>query len=196
MIDTLQGNLWCVLPATVRSLAWCRRWAHTAVIEMFPLQSSSWNDDTRLDILARSFWGGRFEKTYFDVRCLTQTPPLYLSFGIAACYRRQEEEENRKCKEIEKSRKSFFHTTRTFLHWGYEQTYHNFHQKLSSMLAEAKDMLYSNVINWLRCRLRFELARTSIMCSRGNRSKRFARPENNLLLATAEWHMATSAQWL
>ena len=36
--------------------------------EILPQKSNSTDDEARLDISACGFWGGRFQKTYFDVR--------------------------------------------------------------------------------------------------------------------------------
>ena len=41
------------------------------------------------------------------------------------------------------------------------------------MIAEKRDMPYSNALNWIRCRLSFALLRASIMSIRGARSSRF-----------------------
>ena len=48
-----------------------------------------------------------------------------------------------------------------------------FYRRFTSMIAEKRDMPYSNALNWIRCRLSFALLRASIMSIRGARSSRF-----------------------
>ena len=47
-----------------------------------------------------------------------------------------------------------------------------FYKRLSSMLSEKRDVPYSKMIGWVRCRLSFALLRASIMSILGARSSR------------------------
>ena len=47
-----------------------------------------------------------------------------------------------------------------------------FYRRLTSMLAEKRDVPYAVTLNWIRCRLSFTLLRASIMSIRGARSSR------------------------
>ena len=51
-------------------------------------------------------------------------------------------------------------------------------RKLASALASKRRETYSRVINWLRCRLSFSLARSAIRCVRGSRSIRCKSPSS------------------
>ena len=162
--------------------------------ETFSLRSSSRDDDARLDISARGFWGGRFEKTYFDVRVFNPNATSYTCFEVASCYRRQEQEKKRKYEErLRKVENASFTPIILSCTGGMSKLTTSFTKKLASMISEKKDTPYGSVINWLRCRLGFALLRASIMCIRGSRCKRYVRPENNILLATSEGHLASSA---
>ena len=44
----------------------------------------------RLDIAANGFWGGRFERTFFDVRVFNPHAPSHKHSSLVACYRKQE----------------------------------------------------------------------------------------------------------
>ena len=44
------------------------------------------------------------------------------------------------------------------------------YKKLAAMIASKHDQPYSQIINWLRCRLSFSLLWSSIRCWRGSRS--------------------------
>ena len=48
--------------------------------------SSNVQDGVRLDIAANSFWGGRFERTYFDVRVFNPYAPSNQQSSISSCY--------------------------------------------------------------------------------------------------------------
>ena len=52
--------------------------------------TSNAQDGARLDIAANGFWGGRFERTYFDVRVFNPHAPSHRQSSLPACYRKQE----------------------------------------------------------------------------------------------------------
>ena len=52
--------------------------------------SSNVQDGARLDIAANGFWGGRFERTYIDVRVFNPHAPSNQQSSLSSCYRRQE----------------------------------------------------------------------------------------------------------
>ena len=45
-----------------------------------------------------------------------------------------------------------------------------FYKRLALLVAEKRELKYSDVIRWLRLKLSFCLLRSSIMCLRGSRS--------------------------
>ena len=51
-------------------------------------------DGARLDVSANGVWGGRFQKTYFDVRVFNPLAPSNKAQTPAACYRKHEREKN------------------------------------------------------------------------------------------------------
>ena len=58
---------------------------------IFTGSSSNGQYGARLDIAANGFWGGRFEKTYFDVRVFNAHAPFHRQSSIYTCYRRHEQ---------------------------------------------------------------------------------------------------------
>ena len=52
--------------------------------------TSNAQDGARLDIAANGFWGGRFERTYFDVRIFNPYAPSHRQSSLSSCYRKQE----------------------------------------------------------------------------------------------------------
>ena len=52
--------------------------------------TSNAQDGARLDIAANSFWGGQFERTYFNVRIFNPHAPSHRQSSLPACYHNQE----------------------------------------------------------------------------------------------------------
>ena len=57
--------------------------------------SASTEECARLDIAANGFWGGRFERAFFDVRVFNPQAPSNRHPQPATCYRRHEKEKKR-----------------------------------------------------------------------------------------------------
>ena len=133
--------------------------------------SSNTSDGARLDIAVNGFWGGRFERTYLDVRVFNPLAVSNRSTSINSCYRKHEDEkkrayEQRVC-EVE-------HSTFTPLVFsatgGMAKQSTTFYKRLASLLADKWEQPYSSTLCWLRCRISFSLLRSAIQCIRGARS--------------------------
>ncbi len=62
--------------------------------EALSYTTSNSTDGARLDIAVNGFWGGRYEKTYLDVRCFNPHAPSNSS-SISNCYRKHENEKKK-----------------------------------------------------------------------------------------------------
>ena len=128
-------------------------------------------DGARLDISANGVWGGRFQKTYFDVQVFNPHVPSNKNQSPSTCYRMHEREKKRaydqRIREVEHSSFSplIFSATGGM---GREATC--FYKHLASMLAHKWDQAYSTTLWWLRCRLNFSLIRSAIQALCGARS--------------------------
>ena len=128
-------------------------------------------DGARLDVSANGVWGGRFQKTYFDVRVFNPHAPSNKNQSPSACYGMHEREKKRaydqRIREVEHSSFSplVFSATGGM---GREATC--FYKRLASMLAHKWDQAYSTTLWWLRCCLNFSLIRSAIQALRGARS--------------------------
>ena len=64
-------------------------------------------DGARLDLSANGVWGGRYEKTFFDVRVFNPHAPSSKNLTPPACYRKHEKEKKRayeqRVREVEHS---------------------------------------------------------------------------------------------
>ena len=139
--------------------------------ESIPHASANLQEGARLDISANGVWGGRFEKTFLDVRVFNPLAPSNRNSSIAACYNKHEREKKRsyerRIREVEHA--SFTPLVMSTLGgMGREATV--FYKRMASLLANKWDTPYSRTLNWLRCRLSFSLLRSAIQAIRGARS--------------------------
>ena len=63
--------------------------------ESFSLRTASTEDNARLDVAASGFWGGRFERAFFDVRVFKPHASSNRTSLTASSYRRHEQEKRR-----------------------------------------------------------------------------------------------------
>ena len=130
--------------------------------------TSNTQDGARLDIAANSFWGGRFERAYFDVRVFNPHAPSNRQTWMPACYRKHESVKKRayeqRVREVEHASFTPLVLSAT---GGLANEATTFYKRLASRLATKWDHSYSTTMSWLRCRLTFSLLRSSIQCIRG-----------------------------
>ena len=139
--------------------------------EHFASNSTTIDQGARLDIKADGFWGGRFERTFFDVKVFNPFVSSNVTSGIQSLYKRCERQKRGKyearIREVE-------HSSFTPLIWstsgGAGPACSVFMKRLASMLAEKRNENYSVTMSWLRCRVGFALLRSAVMCLRGARS--------------------------
>ena len=123
------------------------------------------------------FWGGTYERAFFDVRVFNPFARSNRHPRIASAYRQHENLKKRhydqRVREIEHSSFTPLVLSTT---GGLGPAAATFYNRLASLLS-AKCQPYSTTIGWLRCQLSFSLLRASIMCIRGARSSvhKFAR---------------------
>ena len=124
-----------------------------------------------MDIATNGFWGGRFERTFLDVRVFNA--PSNKNTTITKCLRKQELEKKRaydqRVREIE-----YASVTPLVLSAsrGFAKEAKKIYKRLASLLSEKWDHSYNQTMNWLRCTLSFALLRFTIQCIRNARSSR------------------------
>ena len=118
--------------------------------------SSNVQDGARLDIAANGFWGGRFERTYFDVRVFNPHAPSNRQSSLSSCYRRQESLKKRayeqRVREVEHASFTPLVLSAT---GGLANEATVFYKRLASCLAMKWDQSYSSTMFWLHCCLAF-----------------------------------------
>ena len=131
-------------------------------------QRSANTDNSRLDVSAYSFWGGRFERAFFDVRVFNPCARSNRQASLQSTYRRHKQE---KKQQYEQRIREVEHSTFTPLvlstTGGMGRAATTFFKRLAAMLSEKRDVPYSKMMGWIRCRPSFALLRASIMSVRG-----------------------------
>ena len=120
--------------------------------------TSNTQDGARLDIAANGVWGGRFERTYFDVRVFNPHAPSNRHTQMSACYRKHERAKKRayeqRIREVEHASFTPLVLSAT---GGLAIEATNFYKRLASLLASKWDNQYCTTMAWLRCRLTYSL---------------------------------------
>ena len=156
--------------------------------------SANIEDGARLDIAANGFWGGRFERAFFDVRVFNPHAPTNRQPQLSSCYRRHENAKKRvydqRIREVEHS--SFVPLVMSVT-GGLGRIATTTYKRLASMLSSKWNQPYSTTMGWLRCRLSFSLLRASVLAIRGARSSsgHFAKSSAPVDLVTAESQVST-----
>ena len=146
-----------------------------------------------MDIAPNGFWGGRYQRTFFDVRVFNPHADSNRQTSLATCYRKQEAIKKRayeqRVREVEHSSFTPLVLSAT---GGLASEANIFYKRLAARLAEKWEQPYSSTMAWLRCRLTFSLLRSAIQCIRGARSSvghAFKSPPS-IELVTTELQMA------
>ena len=128
-------------------------------------------DGARLDIAANSFWGGSFERAYFDVRVFNPHAPFNRQQSLASTYKTHE---RLKIRAYEQRVREVEHGSFTppimSATGGCGKAANVRYKRLASLLAPKWDQPYSLTLAWMRCKLSFALLRSAVQCIRGARS--------------------------
>ena len=120
----------------------------------------------RLDIAANGFWGGRFERTYFDMRVFNPHAP---SNRHSNCYRKHELEKKRQYEQrVGEVEHASFTPVVMSATGGMANQATVFYKRLASSLALKWDQPYSSTMSWLCSQITFSLLCSAIQCIRGS----------------------------
>ena len=137
----------------------------------------SGNDEKRLDIRARGFWGGRLEIAFFDVRVFNPFAASAVSTQLPQLYHRHELEKRRKYEQLLLDDNCSFTPLIFSTSGGASPLTTTFLRVLATKLNGKTTSTYAQTLCWLRTVLNFIIIRTASMCLRASRSTR-ARPIN------------------
>ena len=126
-------------------------------------------DGARLDIAADGFWGGRRERSFFDVRVFNPHAPSNCQQSLAGTYRKHERAKIRAYEErVREVEHGSFTPLVMSLTGGCGNAASVVYKRLASMLAEKRDQPYSTTLASMRCKISFALLQSSIQCIRGH----------------------------
>ena len=130
-------------------------------------------DGARLDVAASGVWGGRFERTFFDVRVFNPFVRSNTAPSLNSTFTKHEKEKRRHYEErVREVEKASFVPLVFCASGGQGKAASAFLKRIASMLAEKRKEPFSMVMAHLRCRLGFALIRSAIASLRGHRSRR------------------------
>ncbi len=139
--------------------------------EHFMHKSANTSDEARLDVSARGLWS-TMDKTYFDVRVFHQGCPSNSKQAVKQTYKKHEDEKKRSYNaRIINVEKSTFTPLVFSTHGGMGEEAAAYHKRLASLIATKRGHLYSDVMSFVRRRLRFCVLRSCLAAIRGYRGK-------------------------
>ena len=140
--------------------------------EAFRLASANTDDGARLDIRVRGFWRS-CQDAYFDVRIFHPNAPSNSSRSLSAAYKKHEVEKKRTYgQRILEIKHGVFTPLVLTTAGGMRREAQTFYKRLADLLSQKREMAYSSLMGWLRCKTSFAILRSAVMCIRGSRSSR------------------------
>ena len=136
-------------------------------------------EGARLDISAVGLWSP-YERTFFDIRVTHPTADSHMMKSLKTLYREHENQKKRSYNDriINVERATFtplvFTTT-----GGMGPECYRMNKRLAELISEKKGEKYSDVMQYIRTRLRFALLRCTLVAIRGVRSKKMS-PESQI----------------
>lgn len=123
------------------------------------------DDNARLDIKARGFWGGPFESAFFDVRVFNPIAPSNMKSSIESTFRKHENEKKRAYHQrvLEVEHGSFTPIVLS-ASGGMGRLASTTYSRLARLIAEKRGITYGQCMDWIRCMLSFSLLHSAIMC--------------------------------
>ena len=152
-------------------------------MSLFPLTTIT-TDEARLDIEARGLWECRQERTLFDVRVFNRCAYSYRHAPLPMlCHRQEQLKRNAYEERVRQVERASFVPLVFTTSGSASPSAAVVLRRLAARLAEGRDLSYSTVMGWLRCRLSFCLLRCAVMCFRGSRFRRTTALDNVPVLA-------------
>ena len=134
-------------------------------------------EKARADVSAIGVWGSH-ERTFLDVRIFHPNAPTHIDKPIEQIYESQEREKKNEYNErIIQVEKGSFTPIVMSTSGGMGVEAKKYHKRIATLIADKRDERYSDVINYLRTRLRFSILRSVLTAVRGVRGKSRKEPE-------------------
>ena len=139
--------------------------------EILP-DSSTTDDEARLDIGARGFWQ-EGQQALFDLRIFNPFASSYLQTSLVKCFDNIQREKKRKYNpRVNQIEHGSFSPLVFTPYGGMGREAEHFVSTLFAKLALKRNLPYASIVNWLRSKISFALIRSAILCVRGTRDWR------------------------
>ena len=141
--------------------------------ETFKYKSANKEDDARSDVKCCGFWRN-MRQAYFDIKVVSPFARSYAHMSPAAMFNQAEKAKMREYKErICNVEHGDFNPLVFTCAGGIAPQSNAVLKRLAEQLSEKKEIPRSVVSGWLRCRLSFAILRTTLLCVRATRRKRY-----------------------
>ena len=143
--------------------------------ELLPLDTDRIHGNTankaRLDVSGNGVWGS-FERTFLDIRVMHPNAPSYLNKSISQVYVTHEKERKRSYNErVIQIEKGTFTPIVMSTSGGMGNEANRHHKRIATLISIKRKEEYSDVMNYIRTRLRFSLLKSTLIAVRGVRGR-------------------------
>ncbi len=140
--------------------------------KLIPIPGETCDEDrARVDIRCKGFWRPA-QSAFFDVRVTNPMSATALKNSLNRVYYSQEKEKKRKYNYRIMNKDNGTFTPLVYSVAGsLAPECSVFHKKLCTRLSEKQNEKYSDVMNWVKCKISFLCIRACLTCLRGTRSK-------------------------
>ena len=141
--------------------------------ESFRLKSANKEEEARSDVKCVGFWR-KMRQAYFDIKVISPFARSNLNKPHKTLYHEGEQQKDREYKaRINQVEQADFTPLVFTTAGGMAPRMQLFLKRISLLMSEQQDLANSVVSGWLRCRFSFALLRTTLVCLRGTRRKRY-----------------------
>ena len=142
--------------------------------ESFKLKSANKQEEARSDVKCIGFWR-EMRQAYFDIKVVSPFARSNLNKPHKTLYHEAEQQKDREYKaRINQVEQADFTPLVFTTAGGMAPRMQLFLKRISQLMSEQQDLVNSVVSGWLRCRFSFALLRTTLICLRGTRRKRYS----------------------
>jgi hypothetical protein len=154
--------------------------------ESFRLKSANKEAEARSDVKCVGFWR-RMRQAYFDIKVVSPFARSNLNKPHKTLFHEAEQQKDREYKaRINEIEKADFTPLVFTTAGGMAPRMQLFLKRVSQIMSEQQDLANSVVAGWLRCRFSFALLRTTLICLRGTRKKRYTAHVDDIFRAVHE----------
>lgn len=142
--------------------------------ESFVLKSANKDEEARSDVRVLGFWS-KMRQAFFDIKVVSPYARSYFGLSPQALYQKMEKAKIREYRaRINEVDKGDFTPLVFTTAGGMAPQSQIVIKKLAHRLAEIKNLPLSLVSGWLSVRFSFALLRSTLVCLRGTRKKRYS----------------------